>query len=333
MRKQNHSALKTRIIWLWLPICVIIFTTIYFAQSRYEPNKETRAGFERMNQWRRVAGLPTFIPMPQLQKAAENHAHYLSKDAHGHDELNRSNPHFTGESPQERATQVGYPAGVAENLTIGMVARSGRHAVDGLMTAIYHRLSLLNPEHDEAGAAWVNGRHQAFVMVQGSSYDRKMCETPPLSRQTKYILTMNCMGQKTEISLDKAPPRQVMVVKFPIGNGAEPSYNGKELPNPTPDLRRTGNPISIAFYGQESEINMVSFQLFAPSGEIHAKRILSAQNDPNHLLTPFEFVLFPLKPLEFNTEYRVSFRYFQAGQEKSEQWTFRTRKKRHILDF
>ena len=162
----------------------------YWSQFRYNPATEAQSGLEKLNRWREQAGLQSLQPSPELQKAAQSHAAYLGKDAHGHDEINQSNPHYTGADPQERATAAGYPAPVVENLTVGNFARSGNGSTDSLMTALYHRLGLLNPDHDEAGVAWVRGRNAAFVVVQGSSQDRGKCEQAGSRTAKRYVLSM-----------------------------------------------------------------------------------------------------------------------------------------------
>ncbi|MCG7656938.1 CAP domain-containing protein [Wielerella bovis] len=327
----TQSSLSLRIIWFWIPVCIAIFSLVYLSQKRFNPQREAQAGLQQLNYWRNQAGLMPLTRYEMLEESAQNHAKYLSKDAHGHDELNTSNPFFTGETPQVRATAVGYSAPIAENLTIGNFARSGKSSIDGLMTAIYHRLSLLNPNHDEAGAAWANGKYNAFVVNQGSSYDREVCDTPPNGK--RYIMTMPCRGKSVEIHLDTPPPSQEIAVKFPIGENAEPKYDGKETPNPMPHYDKTGNPVSIAFYGQKGDIRMEDFQIFAPNGEITKTEILTVSSDPNNLLSKTEFALFPIEPLAFDTEYRVAFHYHMNGEKKLEEWTFRTRKKRHWFEW
>lgn len=330
---STHSLLKTRLLWLWLPIITIMMATAYWSQARYNPEKEAKSGLQRLNQWRKQAGLMPLQNSSLLQTAARKHALYLTKDAHGHDEINRSNPYFTAEHPQDRATAAGYSAPIAENLTISNFARSGRRSVDGLMTALYHRLSMLNPEHDEAGAAWARGRNNAFVIKQGSSYDRKLCDSLPNKQGTRYVLITYCNGKKTELGLTEHPPSYVGVVKFPIGRNIDPVYDGNEQPNPMPNHGKTGNPISIAFFGEKDDIHLISFKLFSPNSEIKSTHILTASNDPNHHLLKTEFALFPLEKLDFATKYRVEFRYQQNNQDKSESWEFTTRKKRHLLEF
>lgn len=305
----------------------------YWSQLRYNPAKEAKAGLERLNLWRAQAGLQALQLSPELQKAAQSHAAYLGKDAHGHDEMNERNPHYTGADPQARATAAGYPAPVVENLTVGNFARSGNASIDSLMTALYHRLGLLNPDHDEAGVAWVRSRNAAFVVVQGNSQDRELCEQAGSRAARRYMLSTYCNGQKTDIPLDVPPQRYIGAVKYPIGNNIEPSYDGKEVPNPMPTRKAVGNPVSIALHGSDAPVEMRAFTLRSAQGEVRNPTILTAATDPNRLLHPNEFALFASKPLDFDTEYTAEFRYIQGGQEHAETWTFRTRKRRHWLEW
>lgn len=330
---ENATPLVRRLVLFWLPMLALILGMAYFSQAQYNPEKEAQSGLQRLNHWRVQAGLTPLQHSPLLQTAARKHALYLTKDAHGHDEINRSNPYFTGENPQNRATAAGYSAPIAENLTIGNFARSGRASVDGLMTALYHRLSMLNPNHDEAGAAWARGRHTSFVIKQGSRYDRELCDRTPSQNGARYILTTYCRGQKIELGLREPPPNYVGAVKFPIGQNIEPVYDGNEQPNPMPKHGATGNPISIAFFGEKDDIQLISFKLFSPTGEVQPTHVLTASNDPNQQLLKTEFALFPLEKLDFETQYRVAFHYRQNNQEKLETWVFTTRKKRYFFEF
>ena len=325
---SQHAFMMQRIVRLWLPLAAALLGIAWFSQWRYDPNKEAKAGLERLNRWRIQAGVQELRPNPALARAAQNHAAYLGKDAHGHNENNRRNPHYTGADPQARATAAGYPAPVVENLTAGNFARSGIRSTDGLMTALYHRLALLNPDHDEAGAAWIRSRHAAFVIMHGSSRERELCAQAGSQASKRYVLTMECNGQTVKIPLDAVPSRYIGAVKYPTGGNIEPAYNGKEIPNPMPGTKAVGNPVSIAFYGTTAAVEMRAFTLRSNKGEIRNPTILTAANDRNRLMQANEFALFAPAPLDYDTEYTAEFRYTQGGKEQTERWTFRTRKRR-----
>ena len=301
--QRPQSPLIRRLLYFWLPLAALLLGMGYFSQARYNPAKEAKAGLDRLNYWRTQAGLQPLAPNPQLQKAAQNHAQYLSRHPEGHDETQRSHPSYTGADPQTRAAAAGYSAGVAENLTISNFARSGRTSTDSLMTALYHRLALLTPTHNEAGAAWVRGKYNAFVVEQGSSHERELCAQADQLAQnrSRYLLTLPCNGERTSIPLDELPPEHLAPVKF-------------------------------AFYGNQAPITLHRFTLRSSHGEIANPTILTAANDPNHQLQTNEFALFAPKPLDYNTEYTAQFVYSQNGKQHTETWTFRTRKKRHWFE-
>ena len=198
-KSRPQSPLIRRLLYFWLPLAALLLGMGYFSQARYNPAKEAKAGLDRLNYWRTQAGLQPLAPNPQLQKAAQNHAQYLSRHPEGHDETHRSNPSYTGADPQARAVAAGYSAGVAENLTISNFARSGRTSTDSLMTALYHRLALLTPTHNEAGAAWVRGKYNAFVVEQGSSHERELCaQANQLAQNRGRYLLSPCNATATK---------------------------------------------------------------------------------------------------------------------------------------
>ena len=201
-KSRPQSPLIRRLLYFWLPLAALLLGMGYFSQARYNPAKEAKAGLDRLNYWRTQAGLQPLAPNPQLQKAAQNHAQYLSRHPEGHDETQRSHP----------------------------------------------------------------------------------------------------------------------------------SYDGKENPNPMPTRNPVGNPVSIAFYGNQAPITLHRFTLRSSHGEIANPTILTAANDPNHQLQTNEFALFAPKPLDYNTEYTAQFVYSQNGKQHTETWTFRTRKKRHWFE-
>ena len=215
--QRPQSPLIRRLLYFWLPLAALLLGMGYFSQARYNPAKEAKAGLDRLNYWRTQAGLQPLAPNPQLQKAAQNHANYLSRHPEGHDETQRSHPSYTGADPQTRAAAAGYSAGVAENLTISNFARSGRTSTDSLMTALYHRLALLTPTHNEAGAAWVRSKYTAFVVEQGSSHERELCAQASQLAQnrSRYLLTLPCNGERTSIPLDELPPNTSPPSNFP----------------------------------------------------------------------------------------------------------------------
>jgi len=78
-KSRPQSPLIRRLLYFWLPLAALLLGMGYFSQARYNPAKEAKAGLDRLNHWRIQAGLSPLAPNAQLQKAAQNHANYLSR--------------------------------------------------------------------------------------------------------------------------------------------------------------------------------------------------------------------------------------------------------------
>ena len=174
------------------PLVVLIWLTLVL------PSLEVHAAaLEAVNALRSAAGLPPLTSAPVLSEAAARHAAYL--DAHrtpgpapagvsAHRQDNASGL-FSGATPADRAVAAGYPHRlVLENVSMGY--NSLEASLDGLMRAIYHRLTFLDFAADELGAA-TGERSRVFLM--GRRDLRAVCAQPPgeALRQTP----VDCAGQ------------------------------------------------------------------------------------------------------------------------------------------
>ncbi|MDO4878256.1 MAG: CAP domain-containing protein [Neisseria sp.] len=317
-------------VWLLLlGLCLVSQRLFYSAPSsamRASP-AQNRAGtrgldsLAYLNLLRREAGLPAFAYSPALQQSAAGHARYLAAyPSDGHYERHTDSPLFVGESAEVRARRAGYPSSaVQENLStitqdpaiLDSPPPEHRH-LDRLMTAIYHRFSLLDPDSDEAGASFaLRGGNHALVVNQGSSQKAVFC------RRRDYAPEW-C----------SPPPKYVA---YPLGGGAAPDFLD-ETPDPLPDYDYSGNPVSIAFSRASAAVRMLSFELYRGDGrKVENTRLLDKGSDPNGLLSDRQFALFPLQPLQYDTEYRAVFRYLyaeggEAFREEKAEWSFRTKK-------
>lgn len=317
---------------------------MYSSKKYYQPEVEAQQAFDRLNHWRRQAGLPPLEYSPKLAMSAANHARYISenREKDGHQETRTDHPFFTGGEAKDRVLRAGWLSDdVGETGIVADPPMPGKAAVDDLMTALYHRITMLDPHFDTAGAGWArHGGRFAMFINHGNSVLQQYCQDLPKKKRNVYHMDytwieIGCNGpQRIAVDDDdlyRVLQSKISHVAFPTGNDIDPAYFGNEIPNPVPDLEITGNPVSISFYGSPSFgrnlVQMRSFQLFAPEGEVRDVRILTAKNDPNQQLNGDTFALFPIKPLRWSTEYRVEFRYIQHGQQKKLMWQFRTRSK------
>ncbi|MCP1660423.1 CAP domain-containing protein [Neisseria perflava] len=340
-----------RIILLWLAMLAIVFGVFKFQQERkmtpenlVQPqaaqDRSAVAGADGLayiNFLRTQAGLNQLAYSPELEKAAENHAQYLTEHHdEGHDERDTASPLFTGVKPADRAAHAGYLyKGVHENVSTSNRHRDvdqsedfyTRQQIDGLMTAIYHRFSLLEQNINEAGVTLAdNGQYTAVVVNQGNSRFNRLCAVGRLKAEPgrPYYKDV-CFNGAVVYEAEAYNPSARAYVVYPVGNTALPDFHS-ERPDPVPDYDVTGNPVSIAFAKEADKVQMRSFKLYQGDTEISPVRVLTQANDPNHELNERQFALFPLQPLEYDTAYRAVFDYVQSGKTQQAEWTFRTKK-------
>lgn len=153
--------------------------------------------FDLVNQLRQQAGLPALRPNQALTDAALRHAAYLDRHREPGDSARGLSAHnqepgsadFSGETPADRALAAGYPhREVLENVSMGYDDASS--AIDGLMSAIYHRLTFLDLEADQLGSA-VGKRSRVFLL--GRSDITGLCTAPPPA--ALYRTPVDCLGQ------------------------------------------------------------------------------------------------------------------------------------------
>ncbi|MEN8213917.1 MAG: CAP domain-containing protein [Pseudomonadota bacterium] len=148
------------------------------------PGWSLAGGLSYLNQLRSQAGMTTLQQQPALARAAANHAAYLANNHwsdggqplhSAHAELPDGN-YFTGEKVAQRVQHAGYPHDVVlENVSQGDAEMDVYAAIDGLMSAIYHRFTFLDFTVDEIGIAGENG---VQVFELGRSDLRGLCTSP-----------------------------------------------------------------------------------------------------------------------------------------------------------
>jgi hypothetical protein len=136
-------------------------------------------GYSYLNQLRIRASMTELVANPQLEQAALNHANYLADNfLIGHYELEGKNG-FSGIQPNDRVVAAGYRSLlVSENVSSG--DRKTIDAINGLMSAIYHRFTFLDFVKNEVGIgiSLVSDPyfHSAFVFNLGNSEHNQLCQ-------------------------------------------------------------------------------------------------------------------------------------------------------------
>jgi len=273
-----------------------------------------------LNKLRTKAGLIPFQSHNILKKASQNHANYITNHlTYGHKEEKKFKD-FTGLYASDRIQEVGFSAPqVIENVSANN--KNYKESVDGLFAAIYHRMAFLDFRSDIIGIGVSQNRthpsHTAFV------YDMSAKALEKLYKQnniTQKLLTK-------AIESNKNRNHKMVIYPYDRQKDVPPAFFD-ELPDPLPNHRVSGYPISISFNpATYKNAKLLSFQLFNRDGiEITDTTILDAKRDPNKRLTKMDFVLFPLKRLEWNQHYYVKFRATVDKKLIEKQWSFHTRR-------
>jgi hypothetical protein len=283
--------------------------------------------YEHLNRIRHAASLAPLTRNPLLEEAAQNHSRYL----HHHDIIDHqetpNRTYFTGTTPTQRTTHSGYAyQSVLENISSGNPHICD--SIDRLMSAIYHRISFLDFLSNEVGIA---SEGQYYVYNMGNSVLNDLCQSDSFTGAGHFYYQVchpDIKLEKTGYDAQKKAQRQHPqgYIIWPPADATEvlPVFY-EEMPDPLPDYGVSGYPISIQFNpDQVSTPELLYFSLYRDGQRLEDTRLLTADNDPNHKLTAFEFVLFPLQRLAYNQGYDVKLGYRTAGQEHHLEWYFQT---------
>ncbi|XPV67461.1 MAG: CAP domain-containing protein [Halarcobacter sp.] len=313
----------------------IFFVNILFAQTP----------LEYLNDKRLKVGMTQYTQNTTLNQSAQNHANYVSTNIYtygyeGHYETS-TNPEYTGVTPWDRAFAVNYESYIAENMTVGY--SNYESSIDGLFTAIYHRLGFLDFFYNEIGIAQsINTEYgDLFTHVYnlGNTYINSLCngDFSYLGYNAYYTGVCERTKFRIEASLyDQIKNKNILlnpdIVTWPYSNQIDfqPAFF-EESPDPLPSCSVTGNPISIQFNPLTTgTISLESFQLFDENNnEITNTTIMDESSDINNHFTDKDFALFPMKRLDYGSKYSAKVIYKENNILKEREWSFYTK----TLDF
>ncbi len=299
-----------------------------------------------LNSIRQSMGMIVLSENRQLSTAAQAHANYLVlNNESAHDEI-PGHQAFTGRTPKERALKAGYDASfVSENLSTSN--HSAKSSVNGLFSAIYHRFGFLDPSIDQVGVGVTedpnNSDKNAFVYLMGNSELELLCHMSSFQGSGKYVYKV-CRDPKHRIAekkfnraLNYNKKHNPKIILYPYDGQTEvPPAFYNETPDPLPDYEVSGFPVSVVFNDYFfKKVRLESFKLFGPSGEeVKEVRFMDRQNDPHGRFTAYQFAIFPLKRLEYNTRYRAEIIYRSKHGKEYLSWSFTTQRpteKLHII--
>ena len=307
--------------------------------SRVLTQNSEREAFEYVNYLRQKAGMISLTYNTILAASAKNHAQYLiiNNFVPGHYEA-PGYTGFTGEWPVDRALYAGYNSKhVLENLSAGDEDYKG--SVEGLFSAIYHRLGFLDLTIDEIGVGAYEDPAYAykavFVYNMGNTFLNTLCMQPekPINGAYYYDVcrdaTKKIAAENYEEAINTIERQNPSFIIWPPNdfNDTTPVFY-EESPDPLPNYSVTGYPVSIQFnpyYYNESDIKLIDFQIMDEDGQRLDAEIMNKENDPNHHFTGLDFAIFPIKRLDWGKKYHVEARFIIKGAEKVFSWDFMTR--------
>jgi len=281
--------------------------------------------------------MQSLLPNDTLQSAAQEHAKYLMlNNSSAHEEM-KGYQNFTGAVPYKRAFHAGYQSlHVSENLSTKNP--SAKNSMDGLFAAIYHRFGFLSPSIDEIGMGIsqdsLDSDKSAFVYLMGNSKLNSLCKKKEFTGRGNYVYKV-CKEENHRIkeqlfhkALHYNKQHNPKIIFYPY-DGQEnlvPAFYA-ENPDPLPDYEVSGLPISVEFNDYYfKEVSILSFKLYRGDEEITEVRLMDKYSDPHHKFNSNQFALFPLKRLEYESEYRVELVYQVKKKRETLIWHFQTQK-------
>lgn len=274
------------------------------AAPQYPAGSQELAAFNQLNSMRQQCGFPAVRENTLLDTAANNHYTYMvDNQVTGHYEVS-GNPGFTGVTPQNRATAVGYAYGAGEenaglNSNVG-----GAVSVLGLASVPYHLADMFTP-YSEVGL-----KYGTFIVgPSASSYVFEMMTGGGAAPQTFYNtpLTFPCQGT-TGVDYESSGPEN-----------PEPTINGTVFNVSTP----IGTP--IALIGNVSDtVVLTSGSLTDPNNNQIALNLLDSANDSNHEMPAYAAAAFPTSALQANTTYVATLTGTINGNTFTRQFSFTT---------
>jgi hypothetical protein len=289
-----------------------------------------------LNEIRETMGMNALMPNSQLRMAAQAHADYLVRNrTASHNEI-RGLPGFTGETPTDRAFSAGYLSSqVLENLSTQ--TRDARHSVDGLLSAIYHRFAFLDVGIDEIGVGLSQDtkdpENNAFVYVMGNSYLNALCHEKSFKGYGRYLYhvcrdeSFRIAQNRFEEAKDANKMNNPKVVVYPYDGQQEvPPAFYSEIPDPLPDHEVSGFPVSVTFNDYFfDKVELLEFRLYKDGEKpVTSVRLLNHDTDPNGRFSHYEFALFPLERLAYDTDYKAEIVYREKGRKQHLSWQFHT---------
>lgn len=321
-------------------------TTEQITTPVVDVNAAKADGLVYLNSLRQSVGLIPFINNIKLAAAAQAHSAYIvDNDSQTAHEEQTSGIGFTGVLPSDRAFSQGYlSSGVGENIAFNKM--SVKELVDDLMSAIYHRMGLLNFDHDELGVGLVIDTVKFDTVVSQAQAGKQWAALTTLSGNTYYnalceVQTPGAACSSINIATGDTSPSAKVIAKntkdlvvWPTSNSTVPPAFYEEHPDPLPTCTVSGYPVTVQLPPDKVGVWTVSSSTFSLKNaqDQNVALISSFTNldDPNRTLrqdasTHVEWLaFFPEKPLGWGKTYTATITYSEGLVQYPRTWQFKT---------
>ena len=336
-------------------LCILLslFSVVYhetiLASMTFDLHRENNIpsnALLHIHQARLINGLPLLTYSEILTKAAQAHSHYMAIHAICAHEETRNQDHFSGSDRNERAATARYPAPqyLAENISCSSQS-SWKSSIDSLMVAIYHRFNFLSYTKNEIGYGHQKNiltydqSPNKFTYLMGNSHVRKWCQfhenstpffnsTPssPLIRHGLCLTAQQTMSKDQFVhatGLKQLP--DIVMYPWNYQTNVFLAFFDDEVPDPTPSLTLSGNPISVQFNTYKfNEVEIIKFELIDENNRPVKVWHLNKDTDQNHLLSQYEHAWFPIQALDYNMKYTAVLDYRADSIIQQKKWSFTT---------
>lgn len=253
----------------------------------------------RANEYREKIGMSPLAAHPALVTAAQNHANYRLQNyadqsawefgAHGEVE---GKPGFTGKWPSDRIKAAGFPWSGGAEVMHGLGDPTG--SVDGWISTVYHRFSILDPYHDYIGYGYHSG---APVSVDVMDFGTGPTPNGRWISAVPHPLAYPADGQ-TDV------PTQ---------------WDGGEVPSPLPPGVQgpVGYPFTLQAVGGKMTISQAELRTAAGA-------VVATHPNPADCAAGRCLALMAVNPLAPNTTYVVSATGDVEGVPFQREWRFTT---------
>jgi hypothetical protein len=290
-------------------------------------------GLEYLNSIRTQVSLEPFSFDSKLNISTKAHATYLDTNnilSHYEDS---DNADFYGEWPVDRSVKAEYEARyISENASAGQ--RTIKRAIDGLMSAIYHRFGFLNPKVNEIGIGIVGTK---YVFDMSNANIRSLCQETQEERdeatEGKSTYREICLDTDKWIAVDEYD--EALNLSPSVGYVVYPPSDSKDIvpvftnetPDPLPNKEYSGNPVSVNFNPYVVDCDDISKESFSLYDENSSEDVdiyisMDKDNDPNDKFSSCDFAIFATQRLEYAHHYRADFVYNDSDGKHTIQWYF-----------